>query len=94
MDDSKIKELRTLHRELAQYLTAQNEVIIILRRTVATLQQTLDNDSDPQGVRSALGNRYREYLASQETSEKLRPNLTEVQSRKAAESLAKRLNEW
>ena len=94
MDDSKVKELRTLHRELAQYLTVQNDVIIILRRTVATLQQTLDTGSSPQGGRSALANRYREYLASQETSEKLRPNPTEDRSRRAVESLAKKLTEW
>jgi len=94
MDDSKIKELRAIHKELAEYLTAQNEVIIILRRTAAILQQTLDNDSAPQGGRSALADRYTAYLASQETSETPRPNPTEDRSRRAVNSLAKKLTEW
>ena len=94
MDDSKFNELRHIHRELAQYLTAQNETIIILRRIVGILQQTLDNDSVPQGGHSDLGNRYREYLAFQVTNGNIRPNLTEVQSREEVGSLAKKLTEW
>lgn len=94
MDDSKIKELQTLHRELAQYLTAQNEVIIHLKRVVAGIQQTLSNDSVPQGERSALENRYREHLASQSPIVTPRPNLTEQLSLEAVESLAKKLTEW
>lgn len=94
MEDLKIDELREIHRDLAQYLANQNELIITLRRTVATLQQTLDNDSAPQGGRSALADRYREYLASQETSETLRPNPTERLSREAMNFLVKKLTEW
>jgi hypothetical protein len=94
MDDSKFEELRTLHRELAQYLTSQNELIISLRRTVAVIQQTLDNDSAPQGGHSALGNRYREYLAALAPTETPRPNLTEVLSREAVNSLATKLIDW
>jgi hypothetical protein len=94
MNDSKIKELQTLHRELAQYLTSQNETIISLRRTVGILQLTLDSDSSPQGGRSALANKYREYLASQVPTAQPQPNLTERLSLEAVESLAKKLTEW
>ena len=94
MDDSKIKELQTLHRELAQYLTAQNDLIISLRRTVGILQLTLDSDSSPQGGRSALSSRYKERLASLVPTEPLRPNLTERLSQEAMDSLAKKLTEW
>ena len=94
MDDAKIKELQALHHELATYLGQQNELIITLRRTVATLQQTLDNDSSPRCARSALSERYKAFVAAQGTSEMLQPNLTERLSQQAVNSLAKRLNEW
>jgi hypothetical protein len=94
MDDSKIKELQTLHRELAQYLTNQNEATLSLKRVVAGIQQTLENDSDQLGGRSALANRYKAYLATQVPTETPRSNLTERLSREAVELLAKRLNEW
>lgn len=94
MDDSKVSELKHIHRELAQYLTEQNNVIITLRRTVATLQLTLDSDSVPQGGRSALANRYRENLLALGTSGTLQPNLTERLSLEAIDSLAKKLTDW
>ncbi len=94
MDESKLKELQTLHRELAQYLASQNEVITTLRKTVGVIQQTLDNDSSPQGVRSALSKSYMEHLASLAPTVPPRPNLTEVLSQTATDSLIKKLNEW
>jgi hypothetical protein len=94
MEDSKLRELQTLHRELAQYLNAQNEVITTLRKTVGVIQQTLDSDSSPQGVRSALSKSYKEHLASLAPTVPPRPNLAEVLSQSAIDSLVKKLNEW
>jgi hypothetical protein len=94
MDDSKLNELRTLHRELAEYLANQSEVVITLRKTVAAIQQTLDNDSAPQGGYSALSKCYKEHLASLAPTASPRPNLTEVLSREAVNSLVRKLNEW
>jgi hypothetical protein len=94
MDDLKIKELQTLHRELAEYLVQQSEVIITLRKTVAAIQRTLDNDSAPQGGHSALSKRYKEHLAFLAPTASPRPNLTEVLSREAVNSLVKKLKEW
>jgi len=90
MDEAKIDQLRILHRELSKYLVQQSEV----RKAVGGIQQTLRNDSSPQGERSALENRYREHLASQSPIVTPRPNLAEVLSRDAVESLAKKLEEW
>ncbi len=94
MDEAKIKELRTTHRELAQYLTAQNEAILTLKRAVGGIQQTLSNDSAPEDERSALENRYRAYLATQGPIETPQPNRAERLSREATESLVKKLTEW
>ena len=94
MDEAKIDQLRILHRELSKYLVQQSEVIIDLRKAVGGIQQTLRNASSPQGERSALENRYREHLASQSPIVTPRPNLAEVLSRDAVESLAKKLEEW
>jgi hypothetical protein len=94
MEESKIKELQKLHRELAQYLIRQNEAIIDLKRVAAGIQQTLSSDSAPQGGRSALANRYMECVAAQGPIEMPRSNLTERLSRDAVDSLVAKLNEW
>lgn len=94
MDESRISELRTLHRELAEYLEHQHDAMTALRKTVGVIQQTLDSDSSPQGERSALANRYREYLASLAPTAPPRPNLTEVLSQATLKSLIEKLKEW
>jgi hypothetical protein len=91
MDDSKISELKHVHRELAQYLVEQSETILILRRVVGVIQQTLENDSAPQGGHSALSKAYREYLQAQTSSGSPRPNPLGAA---ALESLVKKLTEW
>ncbi len=91
MDDSKVNELRIIHKELAQYLVEQSEIILILRKVVAAIQQTLDNDSAAQGGHSALSKAYKENFAAQASSVSPQPNpLAAV----TLNSLVNKLNEW
>jgi hypothetical protein len=94
MDDSKIEELRVIHRDLAKYLEQQSETILTLRKVVAAIQQTLDNDSAPQGGGSDLSKHYKAHLASLTPTASPRPNLTEVLSQEEVNSLVKKLTEW
>jgi hypothetical protein len=44
MDDSKLEELRLIHRDLAKYLKKQHEAVSNGLLTMAALRMTLDSD--------------------------------------------------
>jgi hypothetical protein len=44
MDDSKIKELQQIHKDLAAYLKAQREVINNNELAISAIRQALDRD--------------------------------------------------
>jgi hypothetical protein len=94
MEESKIQELRLIHRELAHHLRAHNEILVSVKRAVGAIQYALDNDFAPQGGHSALSEKYRERLAAAIANESLPQSPLAHMDHLSLDQLIKKLTEW
>jgi predicted ThiF/HesA family dinucleotide-utilizing enzyme len=67
MDESKIDELRLIHRDLARLLGEQHEVILSQRLVIVALQRTVEGDP-------ALSKKYVACLQALKSDPSARPN--------------------
>ena len=84
MDDSKIKELRLIHKDLAAYLKKQHEAMSNCLLTAAALRKSLD--SDPT-LRKLYKTNRRALLTDETFQAGLSPSTS-------LERLLKKLAEW
>ena len=67
MDDSKLDELRLIHRDLARFLGEQHEIILSHALVISAIRQTLQGDP-------ALSAKYEANLQSLKAAGHARPN--------------------
>ena len=67
MDESKIEELRSIHRDLARYLGEQHETIEGMAVVIGALRKTIEDDS-------VLSKKYKVHFQSLTSNESGQPN--------------------
>jgi hypothetical protein len=84
MDDSKIEELRNIHRDIARFLGEQHEIILSHALVISAIRETLQGDP-------ALSGKYEANLQSLKDAEHARPNPTQAGM---VRGILRRLSEW
>ena len=84
MNDSKVKELRTLHKELAAYLKQQHEAVNNCLLTVVALRKAVETQADLRAIYKAKVQQLSEDETFRATSD----------SSNTLETLLQRLADW